>query len=153
MKPAESKHNSESGFTLIEVIATIVVMGILAAFFIHFMGTALNDSWRSVQLVADEAKAEGLMEKIIADYVERINDNNPDAALAAIKSLESSYESDPEYGLPVTVEYIIFNAGNEVVVDPTTSNNLKIVIEAPSRNLTTILTKSRTDSNDSKVNW
>jgi prepilin-type N-terminal cleavage/methylation domain-containing protein len=153
MKPAESKHNSESGFTLIEVIATIIVMGILAAFFIHFMGTALNDSWRSVQLVADEAKAEGLMEKIIADYVERINDNNPDAALAAIKSLESSYESDPEYGLPVTVEYIIFNAGNEVVVDPTTSNNLKIVIEAPSRNLTTILTKSRTDSNDSKVNW
>jgi len=153
MKPAESKHNSESGFTLIEVIATIVVMGILAAFFIHFMGTALNDSWRSVQLVADEAKAEGLMEKIIADYVERINDNNPDAALAAIKSLESSYESDPEYGLPITVEYIIFNAGNEVVVDPTTSNNLKIVIEAPSRNLTTILTKSRTDSNDSKVNW
>ena len=62
MKPAESKHNSESGFTLIEVIATIIVMGILAAFFIHFMGTALNDSWRSVQLVADEAKAEGLME-------------------------------------------------------------------------------------------
>jgi hypothetical protein len=117
------------------------------------MGTALNDSWRSLELVADEAKAEGLMEKIIADYVERINDNNPDAALAAIKSLESSYESDPEYGLPVTVEYIIFNAGNEVVVDPTTSNNLKIVIEAPSRNLTTILTKSRTDSNDSKVNW
>ena len=153
MKPAESKHNSESGFTLIEVIATIVVMGILAAFFIHFMGTALNDSWRSVQLVADEAKAEGLMEKIIADYVERINDNNPDAALAAIKSLESSYESDPEYGLPVTVEYIIFNAGNEVVVDPTTSNNLKIVIEAPSRNLTTILTKSRTDSNDPPVNY
>jgi prepilin-type N-terminal cleavage/methylation domain-containing protein len=153
MKPAESKHNSESGFTLIEVIATIIVMGILAAFFIHFMGTALNDSWRSLELVADEAKAEGLMEKIIADYVERINDNNPDAALAAIKSLESSYESDPEYGLPVTVEYIIFNAGNEVVVDPTTSNNLKIVIEAPSRNLTTILTKSRTDSNDSKVNW
>jgi len=153
MKGAKAKHNSESGFTLIEVIATIIVMGILAAFFIHFMGTALNDSWRSVQLVADEAKAEGLMEKIIADYVERINDNNPDAALAAIKSLESSYESDPEYGLPVTVEYIIFNAGNEVVVDPTTSNNLKIVIEAPSRNLTTILTKSRTDSNDSKVNW
>ena len=153
MKCTNSKNNAESGFTLIEVIATIIVMGILAAFFIHFMGTALNDSWRSVELVADEAKAEGLMEKIIADYVERINDNNPDAALAAIKSLESSYESDPEYGLPVTVEYIIFNAGNEVVVDPTTSNNLKIVIEAPSRNLTTILTKSRTDSNDSKVNW
>ena len=155
MKLSKSKHSSENGFTLIEVIATIIVMGILAAFFIHFMGTALNDSWKAVEVVEGEAKAEGLMEKIIADYVERININpaDPAAALRAIKGLESSYESDPEYGLPVTVEYIIFNAGNEVVVDPTTSKNLKIVIEAPSRNLTTILTKSRTDSNDSKVNW
>ncbi len=81
MKRAKSKHNSENGFTLIEVIATIIVMGILAAFFIHFMGTALNDSWQSVEVVADEAKAEGLMERIIADYVEQINDN-PDTALA-----------------------------------------------------------------------
>jgi len=153
MKPAKSKHRSENGFTLIEVIATILVIGILAAFFIHFMGTALNDSWRSVEQVADEARAEGLMEKIIADYVERINDNNPDAALAAIKSLESSYESDVDYGMPVTMKYIVFTAGNEVVVDPTASNNLKIVVEAPGRNLTTILTKSRTDLNDPPVNY
>ncbi len=81
MKRAQSKHNFENGFTLIEVIATVVVMGILAAFFINFMGTALTDSWRSVELVADEARAEGLMERIIADYVEKINDNNPATAL------------------------------------------------------------------------
>ena len=74
MKRDRSKHNFENGFTLIEVIATIIVMGILAAFFIHFMGTALNDSWQSVEVVADEARAEGLMERIIADYVEQINE-------------------------------------------------------------------------------
>ena len=51
MKRNRSKHNSDGGFTLIEVIATIVVMGILAAFFIHFMGTALNDSWKAVEVV------------------------------------------------------------------------------------------------------
>ena len=147
MKRAKSKYRSQDGFTLIEIIATIIAMGILAAFFIHFMGTALNDSWRSVELVADEARAEGLMERIIAEYVELINDINPDAALAAIKGLESSYESDTDYGMPVTMEYIEFNAGNEVVVDPTASNNLKIVVEAPGRNLTTILTKSRTEAN------
>ena len=97
MKRTQSKHSSENGFTLIEIIATVIVMGILAAFFINFMGTALTDSWRSVELVADEARAEGLMERIIAEYVELINDNNPATALPAILGNESAYESDPDY--------------------------------------------------------
>jgi len=154
MKPVQSKHSSENGFTLIEVIATIIVMGILAAFFIHFMGTALNDSWKAVELVEGEAKAEGLMEKIIAEYVEIINGNNPDAALAAIKSLESSYENDPDYGLPVTMEYIVFDtSGDEQVGTAGENRNLKVTVEPPGFNLTTILTKSRTDSNDPPVIW
>jgi prepilin-type N-terminal cleavage/methylation domain-containing protein len=141
-------HSAENGFTLIEVIATIIVMGILAAFFIHFMGTALNDSWKAVEVVEGEAKAEGLMEKIIADYVERINDNNPDAALAEIKGLESDYESDVDYGMPVTMEYIVFDAGGDEQADTAGENrNLKVTVEPPGFNLTTVLTQSRTDTN------
>ena len=154
MKRSKAKHNSESGFTLIEVIATIIVMGILAAFFIHFMGTALNDSWRSLELVGGEAKAEGLMEKIIADYVEKINDNNPDTALADIAGLESFYESVVDYGLPVTMEYIRFNTSGVEEPDNTGENrNLKVTVESPGYNLTTILTESLTDSNDPPVNY
>ena len=154
MKRAKAKHNSESGFTLIEVIATIIVMGILAAFFIHFMGTALNDSWRSLELVEGEAKAEGLMEKIIADYVERINNNNPDTALAAIKSLESSYESDPDYGMPVTMQYIVFDPSGDEQPDTGGENrNLKVTVEPPGYNLTTVLTQSRTNPIDPPVFW
>jgi prepilin-type N-terminal cleavage/methylation domain-containing protein len=152
MKRAKSKHNSQNGFTLIEVIVTIIVMGILSAFFIHFMGTALNDSWQSLEQVADEAKAEGLMEKIIADYVERINDNNPGAALEAIRGLESSYENDSDYGMPVTMEYIVFDASGDEQADTGGENrNLKVTVEPPGYNLTTILTRSRTDSNDPPV--
>ena len=151
MKRTKAKHNSESGFTLIEVIATIIVMGILAAFFIHFMGTALNDSWRSVELVADEAKAEGLMEKIIADYVERIN-AIPNTALAVIVSRESSYENDPDYGMPVTMQYIVFDASGAEQPDNSGENrNLKVTGEPPGYNLTTVLTKSRTNPNDPPV--
>ena len=47
MKRSKLKLHFTAGFTLIEVIVTIVVVGILAAFFIHFMGTALDDSWKS----------------------------------------------------------------------------------------------------------
>ena len=151
MKRAQSKYNSENGFTLIEVIATIVVMGILAAFFIDFMGTALNDSWRSVELVADEAKAEGLMEKIIADYVERIN-AIPNTALAVILSRESSYENDGDYGMPVSMQYIVFDASGAEQPDNSGENrNLKVTVEPPGYNLTTVLTRSRTNPNDPPV--
>jgi prepilin-type N-terminal cleavage/methylation domain-containing protein len=153
MKRNRSKHNSDGGFTLIEVIATIVVMGILAAFFIHFMGTALNDSWKAVEVVEGEAKAEGLMESIIADYVKGINDN-PDTALADIVSRESAYESDPDYGLPVTMQYIVFDASGDEQADTAGENrNLKVTVEPPGFNLTTVLTKSRTASIDPPVIW
>jgi prepilin-type N-terminal cleavage/methylation domain-containing protein len=142
MKCANSKRKFENGFTLIEVIATVIVIGILAAFFINFMGTALTDSWRSVELVSDEAEAEATLETIIVFYTSEIN-QDPDNALSVVKS--------SDFGSDVTMKYIIFNAGNEVVVDPTPSNNLKIAVEAPGRNLTTILSKSRTDSNDLPV--
>jgi prepilin-type N-terminal cleavage/methylation domain-containing protein len=154
MKRAKSKHRCENGFTLIEVIATVLVIGILAAFFIHFMGTALNDSWRSVEQVADEAKAEGLMEKIIADYVERINDNNPDTALSRIVNRESFYESDSDYGLPVTMQYIIFDTNGDEQADTMGENrNLKVTVEPPGFNLTTILSQSRTDTSQPPVIW
>ena len=153
MKRAESKQNAENGFTLVEVIATVVVIGILAAFFIHFMGTALRDSWQSVVQVENEARAEGLMERIIADYVERINDD-PGTALATIVGRELSYESDPDYGLPVTMQYILFDANGDEQPDTAGQNrNLKVMVEPPGFNITAILTQSRTADSDPPVVW
>jgi prepilin-type N-terminal cleavage/methylation domain-containing protein len=77
------------GFTLVEIIATVVIMGILSAFFIHFMGTALDNSWKSVELVAGEAEAEGKLEEIIAYFTSKINVNDDtqiDNALSIVKS-------------------------------------------------------------------
>ncbi len=149
MMLSKSKISDTSGFTLIEIIVSLVAAGILSIFYFHFMGTAMDFSWKSVELVAGEAKAEGLMERIIADYVIRIN-QNPDTALAQIEALEATYESDADYGNPVTMEYITYDsAGNESTVSsPGTSNNLKVTVEAPGNDFTTILTKSRNDTTD-----
>jgi prepilin-type N-terminal cleavage/methylation domain-containing protein len=153
MKRTRSTHNSENGFTLIEIIATVIVMGILAAFFMNFMGTAMTDSWRSVELVTDEARAEGLMEKIIADYVDKINEN-PSTALSDIKGDESNYESDGDYGMPVTMQYIVFDTnGNEQADTAGENRSLKVIVESPGYHLTTLLTESRTETNQPPQIW
>ena len=134
------------GFTLVEIIVTIVIMGILSAFFIHFMGTALDDSWKSVELVAGEAAAEAKLEEIIAYFTSKINDNTQMAN--ALTIVESEFSGD------ATMEYIMFNGSGVETADGSGENRtLKVTIEAPGNNLTTILTQSRTQSSDPKVDY
>ena len=134
------------GFTLVEIIATVVIMGILSAFFIHFMGTALDNSWKSVELVAGEAAAEAKLEEIIAYYTSKLNDDTQlDNALSIVAS---QFSSD------ATMEYIVFDGSGAEAADGSGANrNLKVTIEAPGNNLTTILTQSRTRSSDPKVDY
>ena len=137
---------SPGGFTLIEIIATIILMGILSAFFIHFMGTAMDNSWKSVELVAGEADAEAKLEEIMAYFTSTINDDTQlDTALSSVVS---------EFSGDAIMEYIVFN--NSGVEEPDGSGQnriLKVTVEAPGNNLTTILTQSRTDSSDPKVDY
>ena len=134
------------GFTLIEIIATIITMGILTAFFIHFMGTAVDNSWKSVDLVAGEAEAEGKLEEIIAYFTSKINDDTElDTALSSVVN---------EFIGDAIMEYIVFNeSGAEEPDGPGQNRILKVTVEAPGNNLTTILTQSRTDSSDPKVGY
>ena len=135
---------NDGGFTLIEIIATIVMMGILAAFFVQFMGTAQNKSWKSVELVAAEAEAEGKLEEIIAYFTLKIN-QDPNNALNAV------YTSD--FGDNVTMDYIEFQGGNENILSSGTSTNLKVTVNSAGNNLTTVLTKSRTRNEDPIVKY
>jgi hypothetical protein len=130
-----------------------VAAGILALFYFHFMGTAMDYSWRSVELVAGEAQAEGIMERIIADYVDRIN-QDPDNTLADIKSTS--------YGTLVTMVYVSYDsAGNESELTVGTSNYLKVTVKLPvedisstvGNNLTALLTKSRSAATDPIVSF
>ncbi len=145
----KTRLTSCGGFTLIEIIATIIVMGILAAFFIHFMGTAVDYSWQAIDLVAGEAEAEGMLEQIIADYVREMN-SAPDSALAALVANNKG----GSYGSNVTMKYIWFDEnGDEMPVTSGTSEILKVTYQAPGNDLTVILPKSRWNDTDPIIEY
>lgn len=147
MTDLKSMKIGSEGFTLVEIIVTIVAAGILGVIFIQFMGTALEASWNAVEIVRDESTGESVMEQIIADYVADIN-SDPGNAL---NNVVTNYNGQTINGINITTQYIVFDAsGNEGAGG---SDNLKIVLQASGLvspaitgrySMTTILTNSRT---------
>jgi len=154
MKYLKSMKSDSKGFTLVEIIVTIVAAGILGAIFVNLMGTALNSSWNAVEIVRDESNGEGVLERIIADYVADIN-SDPDNALS---NLVTNYNGKTIDGITITTQYIYFDSSGDEQTGGV--DNLKVVLQAPSQlapairlrySMTTIFTKSRTNNDDQKI--
>jgi prepilin-type N-terminal cleavage/methylation domain-containing protein len=66
----QTSHRSvgENGFTLIEVIVTIIFAAILGALLVEFMGTKITSSAALVASVDKEAQLKAVMEDITSDY-------------------------------------------------------------------------------------
>ena len=121
----KNRLNRSKGFTLIEIIVSILAAGILGAIFINLMGTALTSSWNAVEITRDEANAEKLLEQIVGEYVVLINGNNPANALNTIATTYGGATID---GVSITTEYITFDSsGNEQTGG---TDYLKIVLQA-----------------------
>ena len=140
MKDAILKGNSARGFTLVEVILTLMAASILSVFFINFMGAALDFSWKSVEIVTSDAETQGKMEEIIAYYTSKINDD-PDSALTAVVS---NYNGQSINDVLVTTQYIGFDSGGNEI-DPASSVTfvLKVTAKGHANEIVTILTDSR----------
>lgn len=135
---------TQRGFTLIEIIVTILLGSILAALMFQFMGTALTGSSGPVNIVRDSADMEALMEEVIADYVKRIN-ANPATALALMKTDADALV----YGSEVTMAYIEFDgSGNEAVRASPPTDTLKVTVQSAGHTLVTLLTNSRAQTDD-----
>jgi len=141
--------NNPKGFTLVEIIVTLVAAGILGVIFTQFMGTALDASWNAVEIVRDEAGGEGVMEQIIADYVAEMNSDPNNAALGTLET----NNTNGNYGPNVTMTYIDFDIAGDETIPGGLTDNLKVVVRitgpaSPAISgrfpLTTILTNSRT---------
>ncbi len=131
---------NDSGFSLVEVIATILAAAILGVIFINFMGTAMSRSVRSMEMVQGEADAESVLERITADYVRRINQNSA----TALGLMEADINTPPKaiYGSRVSARYVSYTNGVE---DGTAANQrtLKVTVDAAGNDLIVLLAQTR----------
>jgi len=151
MRVLSGSRTPPAGFTLIEVIITIIVGSIVGVVFFVYMGEQLTHSSDPINIARNEGVAEMWMERILSDYVQEMNAATYTTALATIYA--RNYNAGI-YNMPASVTltrtYVTYDAGgNEVAVGGGgTSNNLKVTVRAAGYALTAILTAERVTSGD-----
>ncbi|MCX5808076.1 MAG: type II secretion system protein [Proteobacteria bacterium] len=145
------------GFTLIEIIVTLVLSAILGTMLITFMGTTLTGSVQPVLRVQQANYAIGAMEKITTDYNKLNFDyigNNTIDVLGTLKGYVQNGNvstNTPYYGAYTIVsgapggnDYVILNSdGTTAPIADGTGNNrtLRVSITQGGQTLTTLFTK------------
>ena len=139
------------GFTLIEVIVTLIVASILGTMLVTFMGTTMTGSVQPLLRVQQSNTAGQIMENIITDYNKLNFDDNGAGTTIALSTLKtrvlagsttSSYYG-AIYALPYN-DYVTLNSdGTTAPIADGTGNNrtLRVSITKESQTLTTLFTK------------
>ncbi len=95
------------GFTLIEVIVTLVISSILGAMLVQFMGTNLTGSIKPVLRTQDTLALQQVMENIVIDYNKlMVTDSAPLATLRT--HIETNSEGYGSYSI-VTNTYVTYD--------------------------------------------
>ena len=140
----------QAGFTLIEVIISIVVGAIVGVMLLTYMGTQLLNSSDPINMIRAEGAAEMAMERIISDYVQEMN--TPVSYTGTLATIFARDYTGGIYNMPASVTltrtYVTYDAGGNEVAAGGTSTNLKVTVQAGGYGLTTILTAQRVRSGD-----
>lgn len=152
MRISRRLRTPQAGFTLIEVIVSIVVGAIVGVILLSYMGTQLIHSGDPVNIARAEGAAEMWMERILSDYVQEMN--TPASFSTALATIFARDYTSGIYNMPASVTLtrtcVTYDAaGDEVTVTcGATSTNLKVTVQAGGHSLTTILTAQRVTSGD-----
>jgi len=122
MKHAVQFRNRQDGFTLVELIVTIMVAAILGVMFVQVMETGLTGSVEPLTRTQHMFEINGAMENITRDY------NNTSLETLKIHVQDGNVEGNVPYFGPYTVvhnNYINFQNGIE---EDSLDGTLKVII-------------------------
>jgi prepilin-type N-terminal cleavage/methylation domain-containing protein len=134
------KRISIKGFTLLEIIVSMIIAAIMGAVMVQFMGTSMLQSTKPLVLVKNEFLLNEIIEKITADYKKLLaTDGTPLETLRGYIENGNVEANEPFYG-PYTclTEYVVFNAGNEVPDTGGDHKLLKVTLTCRNQTLVTL---------------
>lgn len=137
------------GFTLLEVIVTLIVAAIMGSILVSFMGDNITGSVMPLRRVQNANTLTQVFENITSDYNKLNFDDNDAGTSVALSTLNSHIDSgnvstsDPYYGSYTIVYkgYIAFSGGSQTA--DTSGNNrvLKVTLKQGDQTITTLFTK------------
>jgi prepilin-type N-terminal cleavage/methylation domain-containing protein len=141
----------QGGFTLLEVIVTIVIAAIMGVFFVQFVGTSVIHSADPVLRVQNLSRTTHIMEYMTADY-KRLAATQSNflsifkdyVAYGYSTTKPAGYEGYPYYGSYQIVynDYIKFVSGAEQPeTDPANQRVLKVTIRGGDQTVTALFTR------------
>lgn len=152
----EHKAVQKEGFTLIEMIITIVIIGIAATVSLTYFGTALTQSSNFQGGLMQSQRIESTMEQVVSDYISQVNTDT--AGVPNYQNILTTLQNNT-YDLPaaggaaavtVTMDQVRFNGGNLVSASGTDSDILlRVTVTSGGQSLVNLLSRSRTQNNTS----
>ena len=146
MKTNPSLLAKNQGFTLLEVVITLIVGSILGAILVQFMGTSMKNSFEPVIMVQNGNGVYEIMERLNSDYKMRLMTSTGDPLHDFKGDVEggSNIANTPYYfGVYTFVtKYITFTGGAEdAIEDATQLRVLKVTITHGGQSLTALFTR------------
>jgi len=144
--------HGQGGFTLLEVIVTIVIAAIMGVFFAQFVGTSVIHSTDPVYRLQNLSGATHVMEYMSADY-KRLAATQSNflaifkdyVAYGNLATKQPGYEGNPYYGSYDILcnKYVRFNASwvAEDDLDQLTGRVLKVTIRRGDQTVTALFTR------------
>lgn len=124
------------GFTLVEIIVTVVLAGLLGALLVNMLGTTLIKGGSASITASESAQAESIIERVVATFVDHVNTNTT-GSLAYVQA---------QHPANATLSYTSLTMAGSVPA-------LRVTATVGGSSATTLLTQSRTNAADSAVKY
>jgi prepilin-type N-terminal cleavage/methylation domain-containing protein len=133
----------QSGFTILEIIVSLIVASILGVIYLEFMGTTVQKSYEPINMTQNSLDVNQIIEKMNADYRKHLL-LSPDPLAAFKTDVENGNTPSPPpyYGdYNVQTTWIKFSGGSEAVDASGENRVLKVKITFGNRSVTALFTK------------